>query len=90
MRGRLGVELAGTLAEISRKSLAKNFRNIDPTKTRVVLVEAGPSILSAYPEDLRQSAVKQLQHLGVEVRTNSAVTDVRTGQVRIGDEMFLG
>jgi len=85
--GPTGVELAGTLAEISRKSLAENFRNIDPTKTRILLVEAGPSILSAYPEDLRQSAVRQLQHLGVEVRTNSAVSDVRSGQVRIGDEI---
>jgi NADH:ubiquinone reductase (H+-translocating) len=84
--GPTGVELAGTLAEIARKSLAENFRNIDPAKTRVLLVEAGSSILSSYPEDLRRSAVKQLEHLGVEVRTNSPVSDVRTGQVRIGDE----
>jgi NADH dehydrogenase len=86
--GPTGVELAGTLAEIARKSLPKNFRNIDPRKTRIILVEAGPSVLSAYPEDLRQSAVRQLQRLGVEVRTNSAVSDVRSGQVRIGDEVL--
>jgi NADH:ubiquinone reductase (H+-translocating) len=86
--GPTGVELAGTLAEIARKSLAKNFRNIDPTKTRVLLVEAGPSILSAYPEDLRRSAVNQLEHLGVEVRTNSAVSDVRDGQVQIGKDVI--
>jgi NADH:ubiquinone reductase (H+-translocating) len=86
--GPTGVELAGTLAEIARKSLPKNFRNIDPGKTRIVLVEAGPSVLSAYPEDLRQSAVRQLQHLGVEVRTNSAVSDVRSGKVRIGEEVL--
>ncbi len=86
--GPTGVELAGTLAEIARKSLPKNFRNIDPTKTRIILVEAGPSVLSSYPEDLRQSAVRQLQHLGVEVRTNSPVTSVEFGQVRIGDDMF--
>ena len=85
--GPTGVELAGTLAEIARKSLPKNFRNIDPAKTRILLVEAGPSILNSYPEDLRQSAVRQLEHLGVEVRTNSAVSDVRSGQVRIGDDM---
>jgi NADH dehydrogenase len=84
--GATGVELAGTLAEIARKSLPEDFRNIEPAKTRVLLVEAGPSVLSAYPEDLRQSAVKQLQRLGVEVRTNSAVTDVRAGEVRIGEE----
>jgi len=84
--GPTGVELAGTLAEIARKSLAQNFRNIDPAKTRVLLVEAGPSILSSYPEDLRRSAVRQLERLGVEVRTNSPVTDVRSGEVRIGQE----
>ncbi len=84
--GPTGVELAGTLAEIARKSLAHNFRAIDPQKTRVLLVEAGPSVLSTYPEDLRNSAVKQLHRLGVEVRTNAPVTDIREGEVRIGDE----
>jgi len=86
--GPTGVELAGTLAEISRNSLAENFRNIDPGKTRVLLVEAGSSILNSYPEDLRLSAVRQLEHLGVEVRTNSAVSDVRSGQVRVGNEVI--
>jgi NADH dehydrogenase len=84
--GPTGVELAGTLAEIARKSLSENFRNIDPTKTRVLLVEAGPTILSSYPEDLRQSAVEQLQHLGVEVRTGTPVTDVRMGEVQMGND----
>jgi NADH:ubiquinone reductase (H+-translocating) len=86
--GPTGVELAGTLAEIARKSLAQNFRNIDPTKTRILLVEAGPSILSAYPPDLQRSAVRQLEHLGVEVPTNSAVSEIRSGQVRIGDDLL--
>src|SRR5271166_6584005 len=86
--GPTGVELAGTLAEIARKSLAENFRNINPAKTRVLLVEGGPSVLSSYPEDLRRSAVEQLQHLGVEVQTNSVVTEVRTGQVQIGEEVL--
>jgi NADH dehydrogenase len=85
--GPTGVELAGTLAEIARKSLSENFRHIEPAKTRILLVEAGPSVLSAYPEDLRNSTVKQLQRLGVEVRTNSAVTDVRPGEVHIGEEV---
>jgi len=84
--GPTGVELAGTLAEIARKSLADNFRNIDPAETRILLIEAGPDVLSAYPPDLRQSAVEQLQRLGVEVRTNSAVTDVRSGEVMVGNE----
>jgi NADH dehydrogenase len=86
--GPTGVELAGTLAEIAHKSLADSFRNIDPAKTRVLLVEAGPSILTAYPEDLRRSAVEQLQHLGVEVRTGSPVTEVRSGEVRIGNDLL--
>ncbi len=86
--GPTGVELAGTLAEIARKSLAQNFRNINPAKARILLVEAGPSVLSTYPEDLRRRAVAQLEHLGVEVRTNSAVSDVRVGQVRIGEELL--
>src|SRR5271166_4368267 len=86
--GPTGVELAGTLVEIARKSLADNFRNIDPAKTRILLVEAGPDVLSAYPADLRRSAREQLQQLGVEVLTNSAVTDVRSGEVRVGDEVI--
>ncbi len=84
--GPTGVELAGTLAEIARKSLAQDFRNIDPAKTRILLVEAGPHVLASYPPDLRRSAVEQLRHLGVEVRVNSAVTDVRDGEVMVGDE----
>jgi len=84
--GPTGVELAGTLADIARHSLSNNFRGIDPRKTRVLLVEAGPSVLSTYPEDLRASAVRQLHHLGVEVRTNSPVTNVGEGFVEVGDE----
>jgi NADH dehydrogenase len=84
--GPTGVELAGTLAEIARKSLSQDFRHIEPARTRVLLIEAGPSVLSTYPDDLRQSAVKQLQRLGVEVRLNSAVTDVRPGEVFVGKE----
>jgi NADH dehydrogenase len=86
--GPTGVELAGTLAEIARRSLAEDFRNIDPAKTRILLIEAGPDVLSAYPADLRRSAVEQLQHLGVEVRTGSAVTEVRAGEICLGDEVI--
>ena len=86
--GPTGVELAGTLAEIARKSLSQDFRHIEPAKTRVLLIEAGPSVLSAYPEDLRQSAVKQLQRLGVEVRLNSAVTEVQPGKVLVGEDVI--
>jgi NADH:ubiquinone reductase (H+-translocating) len=86
--GPTGVELAGTLAEIARKSLSDNFRHIDPTKTRILLIEAGPDVLSAYPPDLRRSAREQLQQLGVEVLANSPVTDMRSGEVRVGDEVI--
>ncbi len=84
--GPTGVELAGTLAEITHKSLSDNFRNIDPRKAKIVLLEAGPSVLPSYPEDLRASAKHQLERLGVEVQLNSAVTDVRLGEIRTGSE----
>jgi NADH dehydrogenase len=86
--GPTGVELAGTLAEIARKSLAEDFRHIDPKKTRIVLIEAGSSVLSAYPPDLRESAKRQLERLGVEVRLNSAVSDVRLGEIHVGSEVM--
>ena len=86
--GPTGVELAGTLAEITRKSLARGFRSIDPRKTRVLLVEAGPTVLNAYPDDLQKSAIRQLERLGVEVHTNSPVTDVRAGEILIRDEVM--
>ena len=86
--GPTGVELAGTLAEISRSSLRDDFRNINPSKTRIILLEAGPSVLASYPPDLRESARRQLEKLGVDVRLNSAVTDVRAGEIRVGSELL--
>jgi len=74
--GPTGVELAGTLAEISRQVLANEFRSIDPKRTRIVLLEGGPRVLPAYPEDLSRSAEEQLRHLGVEVQTSTLVTQV--------------
>jgi NADH dehydrogenase len=67
--GPTGVEMAGAIAEIARYTLAKDFRHIDPSQSRVILVEAEPRVLAAFPEDLSASAMKQLQQLGVEVRT---------------------
>src|SRR5256886_14648743 len=83
--GPTGVELAGTLAEIARRVLANEFRSIDPKRTRILLLEGGPRILPAYPEDLSQSAVEQLQHLGVEGQTSSMVTGVEPAAVRMGE-----
>jgi NADH dehydrogenase len=84
--GPTGVELAGALAEISRQSLARDFRHFDPSSARIVLIEAGPSILTSFPEMLRAAAQKDLQRLGVDVRTGKAVTAVEKGRVDIGNE----
>lgn len=83
--GPTGVELAGTLAEISRHALAHEFRSIDPARTHILLLEGGPRVLPTYAEDLSRSAQEQLQHLGVEVRTSTLVTRVEAGAVDIGD-----
>jgi NADH dehydrogenase len=84
--GPTGVEMAGALAEISRQSLTRDFRHIDPGSARILLLEGGPSVLSAFPESLRESARRDLERLGVEVRTGTMVTDVREGVVEAGRE----
>jgi NADH dehydrogenase len=86
--GPTGVELAGTLAEVSRRTLAKDFRAIDPRLARVVLVEGEPRVLPGYPEDLSRSALEQLQQLGVEVRTSTRVTGVEPGRVMLGETVL--
>jgi NADH dehydrogenase len=82
--GPTGVELAGTLAEISRHALVREFRAIDPKSTKILLLEGGPRVLPTYPEELSSSAQEQLQKLGVEVRTSAMVTGVDPGAVRVG------
>ncbi len=84
--GPTGVELAGTLAEISRQVLRQEFRAIDTTRARVLLLEGGPRVLSSYPEPLSASAERQLRRLGVEVRTSARVTGIEPGRVFLGDE----
>jgi NADH dehydrogenase len=83
--GPTGVELAGTLAEISRHALAHEFRSIDPSRTHILLIEGGPRVLPAYAEDLSRSAQEQLNRLGVEVRTSTVVTQIEPGAVYAGD-----
>ncbi|HET7184650.1 MAG TPA: NAD(P)/FAD-dependent oxidoreductase [Terriglobales bacterium] len=83
--GPTGVELAGTLAEVANRTLAMDFRAINPRQTRVILVEGMARVLPTYPEDLSRSAQEQLQHLGVEVRTSTRVTGVTPGAVMLGD-----
>ena len=83
--GPTGVELAGTLAEISRHALAHEYHAIDPKMAHILLLEGGPRILPAYAEDLSRSAQEQLQHLGVEVRTSSVVTQIEPGAIHVGE-----
>lgn len=83
--GPTGVELAGTLAEICRHALAHDFRSIDPARTRIHLIEGGPHVLPAYPEDLSRSALEQLQRLGVEVVTGAMVTQIEPGVISMGE-----
>jgi NADH dehydrogenase len=84
--GPTGVELAGTLAEIARHTLARDFRNIDPRQARVMLIEAGPRVLSAFAEDLSAKARKQLEKLGVEVHTGAAVSEIGKDFLRFGEQ----
>ncbi|MCC2674265.1 MAG: dehydrogenase [Ramlibacter sp.] len=74
--GPTGVEMAGTLAEIARHTLPGEFRRIDPAQARILLVEGGPRVLQAMPEDLSESARRQLEKLGVEVQVGSRVTAI--------------
>src|SRR5665213_3103205 len=74
--GPSGVELAGAIAELARYTLAKDFHRIDAKTTTVILLEAGPQILSAFPEGLARYAQRKLTSLGVTVRTNCAVKDI--------------
>ncbi|HET9182651.1 MAG TPA: NAD(P)/FAD-dependent oxidoreductase [Candidatus Angelobacter sp.] len=84
--GPTGVELAGAISDISHHYIESDFRNIDPSKARIILLEGGPRVLPAYPPDLSSSAEKQLREMGVEVRTNAMVTNVEPGLVSVGGE----
>jgi NADH dehydrogenase len=86
--GPTGVELAGALAEISRQSLARDFRHFDPGSARIVLLEAGPHLLTSFPQTLRDAARTDLERLGVEVRTGQAVTEVSDGRVTVGGNII--
>jgi NADH:ubiquinone reductase (H+-translocating) len=84
--GPTGAELAGTLAEIARHTLAREFRHIDSRKARVLLIEAGPRVLAAFTAELSNKARQQLERLGVEVHTGQAVTDIGDGYLQFGDQ----
>src|SRR5437660_6838336 len=82
--GPTGVELAGAIADIARHHLQSEFRAIDPRQSRVILLEGGPRVLPAYPEDLSASAERQLRAMGVEVRTKALVTNLEPDAVWAG------
>jgi NADH dehydrogenase len=86
--GPTGVEMAGAIAEISRYTLAKDFRHIDPASARVVLVEGDQRVLSGFPEDLSVSAMNQLKQLGVEVRTGIHAKNLTDAGVEVGQEFI--
>jgi NADH dehydrogenase len=84
--GPTGVELAGAISDISKRYMERDFRAIDPARSRIILLEGAPRVLPVYPEDLSASAEKQLTEMGVEVRTNAMVTQVEPGMVSVGTE----
>ena len=83
--GPTGVELAGTMAEIARHTLSHEFRHINPADSRVLLLEAGPRVLSSFDPDLSEKARLQLEHLGVEVLTGAPVAEIDGKGLRVGD-----
>jgi NADH:ubiquinone reductase (H+-translocating) len=82
--GPTGVELAGAISDIAQLYMRRDFRHIDPAKSRVLLLEGSPRVLAAYPEDLSAKAEQTLQRLGVEVHTHTQVTGVGPGWVEAG------
>jgi NADH dehydrogenase len=84
--GPTGVELAGALAEIARRTMTRNFRRFDPREARVVLVEGGPRVLPSFPEELSARALSDLRELGVEVRLDTRVQAIDARGVTLPDE----
>ncbi|MFB8342025.1 NAD(P)/FAD-dependent oxidoreductase [Brucella cytisi] len=86
--GPTGVELAGIIAELAKQTIWPEFRNVDTRQTRVMLLEAGPRVLAAFPEDLSNYALKALEKLGVEVRLGIPVKDITAEGVTVGEEFI--
>jgi len=84
--GPTGVELAGMLPEVMRKAMRKDFRRVDTSRARVLLLEGGERLLPAFPEELSRHARRDLEELGVEVRTGALVTRIARDAVYLGDE----
>ena len=88
--GPTGVELAGAIAELAKQSVAREFRTIDPSSARIILLQSGDRILPSFPEALSSKARAALEKLGVEVRTGSRVTKIAADHVRIGEDQIIG
>ena len=88
--GPTGVELAGALAELARAALARDFRHIDPSTARIVLIEGGPRLLPSFRPGLSEKAARALARLGVEVRLDAMVTSCDRNGVAIGNERIYG
>ncbi len=86
--GPTGVELAGALAEMTRHTLIKDFKNIDTGQTRILLIEAGPRILPSFSEDLSARAEQDLISLGVEVITASSVTNIEAHKIDVAGDVI--
>ena len=86
--GPTGVELAGAIGEMTRFTLARDFRKIDPTLTRIILVEAGSRILCSFDPSLSRLATRDLESLGVQVWTNSPVSELNNESILVGKELI--
>ncbi len=86
--GPTGVEMAGAIAEIAKRNMMRDYENIDPDKTKVYLIEAGPKVLLGYPDSLSKKAQQDLEGMGVTVILNQPVTDVKSDSVTAGDKVI--
>lgn len=87
--GPTGVELAGAIAELAHQGLKDEYRRIDPSRARIILVQSGERILPAFPEDLSAHAADSLENLGVEIRLKSRVTNITADHVEIGKDVEI-
>jgi NADH dehydrogenase len=87
--GPTGVEMAGAIAELARRSVSSDFRNITPNCSRVILIEAGKRVLTSFPETLSEAAERSLEQLGVEIRFDAPVSDIGDGYVHCGKKLIF-
>lgn len=87
--GPTGVELAGAIAELARRVLRRDFRRIDPTTAKIILLEGAPAVLAHFPPELSRSAQRQLESLGVRVRASTRVKDIRDGEVELENGQII-